>query len=149
MPQKKMSMAEYHAAKDKDKPESQISKDVKTFVQNFPGADIDRLNSGKLVITSSYELKRQPGTIKTSTRAVMLSKKGTPDLLAIYFGRAIYIETKISGKLPKAEQFDRQAELKAAGARVINADSFRSFETQWLRIVKEIKDEISLINTKN
>lgn len=72
----------------------------------------DRLNSGKVF---------------TGNRCIMLCKDGTPDRFAILKGIIIFIETKIKDGKPRPNQLARQAELIAAGARVINCDSFDDF----------------------
>lgn len=83
----------------------------------------DRLNSGK-IYTGSY--------------CVHLCKEGTPDRFCIHNGRIIFIETKMLNKKPTEIQIDRQAELIAAGAIVLNVDSFDSFVNQFREVEKTL-----------
>lgn len=79
----------------------------------------DRLNSGKIF---------------TGKRCIVLCKEGTPDRFCIHHGRIIFIETKMQGGKPRANQLARQQELTAAGALVINCDSLDDFIRQFTEV---------------
>jgi hypothetical protein len=133
----KMSITDYKKQLSDDKSESTISKQIRQYVSGS-GFEIDRLNSGKINLKTNYTSKKT-GAVTHYNRWIYLCKKGTPDLLALAFGFAVYIETKIKDGTPSPDQLLRQQELLRAGAFVINADSFESFEKQWLELIEKLK----------
>ena len=88
-----------------------------------------------------YNDRLNSGMVRVGHKFIYLCKKGTPDRLAIVSGRAVYIEVKSLGKKPSADQISRHAELRAAGAFVIVADSFDSFVRRFKELCDELKSE--------
>ena len=75
-----------------------------------------------------YNERLNAGRVETkSGRWITLCERGTPDRLAIVRGQSIFIEAKILGKKPTPEQLEKHDELRASGAIVIVADSYRQF----------------------
>jgi hypothetical protein len=97
----------------------------------------DRINSGKAEVIKRYFCKKTSAW-KNYTHWLHLAKDGTPDRFAILKGRIIFIEVKQLGKKPEPNQLERQAELIAAGAIVINCDSFDDFQAKFKEVEKAI-----------
>lgn len=93
--------------------ETSFSKRIADYLASR-GIYSERLNGGGRVETKSG--------YRAATR-----EAGTPGRLAIFRGRAIFIETKTSGKKPTNEQLKKREELTAAGAIVIACDSYGQF----------------------
>lgn len=89
----------------------------------------DRLNSGLVMVTKG-DGRPYP---------VRLCKAGTPDRFFIYRGRIVFVEVKREGEEPSEVQLDRQKELKAAGAVVLNVDSIDSFISEFSQLQKRIE----------
>jgi len=76
-----------------------------------------------------YVLRLNSGALPDAQgRSVRMHPAGTPDLLAIKDGRAVFVEVKRPGKMPTARQLLTMAELRTYGARCICAVSIESLE---------------------
>ena len=75
-----------------------------------------------------YHDRLNCGKIKTPHGSwIYLCKPGTPDRFAIVRGRIIFIEVKMFGEKPTAEQRTKRDELGEHGAIVLVCDSFDEF----------------------
>lgn len=106
--------------------ETPLSAQVKEYLDNR-GLWNERLNCGKI--------KTEAG------RWIQLCEKGTPDRIAIVRGRAIFIETKMFGKKPTAEQLDKHEQLRRAGAIVIVADDYADFTAKFSAVRARLEEE--------
>jgi hypothetical protein len=98
-----------------------------------------RQNSGRIHKEHRGRISRKTGQpLKDYHSVIKLHEPGTPDLLVIYRGFAIEIETKAKGLKPTPIQQAAQDLLKKAGAEIINADSFESFEAAWLSVKQKL-----------
>lgn len=86
----------------------------------------DRLNCGKIQTTRGHW--------------ITLCKTGTPDRFAIIRGQIIFIEVKMRGEKPTAEQHQRHYELRENGAIVIVCDSFNEFINQFSAIRAAVEE---------
>jgi hypothetical protein len=67
--------------------------------------------------------------IKTETGGmVKLAKPGVPDILAIKYGIATWVEVKLPGKHSTPIQKARQDELRAAGCKVYEIHSLEEMQ---------------------
>lgn len=133
----RMSVAEYKKAvgSGDEIRETPLSKQIQQLL-NALGLENDRIQAGKLIIPSEYE--RKDGTKTKHTRVITLAKKGTPDRWCLIHKRWCLLEIKVKGKKPTKEQIQRHRELAAAGAIIINGDSFESFESQIKQLMKDL-----------
>lgn len=80
----------------------------------YRGYYVQRMNSGKL---------RQVSRTTNKEYMVNLSVPGTPDLLAIKNGRALWIEVKVKGNKPTMLQLAKMKELMSYGCQCVIAHS--------------------------
>lgn len=104
--------------------ESSLSSQVREYLTNR-GIWNERLNSGKIQTQNSYW--------------ITLCERGTPDLIALIRGQAIFIETKTLGKKPSSDQLTKHDELRRSGAIVISPDSYAQFVQQFSAIRAQIE----------
>lgn len=78
------------------KPETKLSKSIRTLLE-LHGYQVHRLQSGVIKARRGY---------------VHLEPKGTPDLLVIAKGAAVYLEVKRPGETPTEDQIAKHAELR-------------------------------------
>lgn len=78
-----------------------------------------------------YVLRLNAGALLDAQgRSVRMHPAGTPDLLAIKDGRAVFVEVKRPGKMPTERQRLMMAELRTYGARCICATSVEELERE-------------------
>lgn len=65
------------------------------------------------------------------------SSNGWPDLIAIKYGIALFIEVKQKGKKAQALQLYVHEQLRLHGAHVILTDDYKSFQRQLITAVKQ------------
>ena len=71
-----------------------------------------------------WVMRINSGAVKTEAGGmVKMGAKGTPDILAIKYGIATWIEVKLPGKHSTPIQKARQDELRAAGCQVFEVHS--------------------------
>lgn len=109
--------------------ETPLSKQIKEALDAL-GVENERLQSGKVLASGRMN----------QSHWMQLCKAGTPDRLAIVQGFAIFIEVKTKGKEPTAEQKNRQRQLAAAGAFIINADSLDDFTRKFLPLKAKLNE---------
>lgn len=86
-----------------------------------------------------YNDRLNCGRVETAAGgSVALCKTGTPDRFAIVCGQIVFVEVKMRGEKPSAEQRKRHDELRAAGAIVIVADEFYSFVAHFEAVCAQI-----------
>lgn len=101
----------------------------------------ERLQSGSLKvvkerITRSGERRRYEGFVKFCT-------EGTPDRVA-FNGVTIFFEVKKKGETSSPKQRERQAELRRAGAVVVEIDCFEDYERA-MRVVAGYATQIACV----
>jgi hypothetical protein len=121
--------------------ERNISKAIANFLDK-KGIYNDRLNAGMFQIVTSY-IEKKTGNQKEFRRWVHGTRKGTPDRFAIIppkydplkrGGLILFIEVKMKGKKPTADQAARHRELRDAGALVFVSDSVNAFVRKWYAV---------------
>lgn len=119
----RMSPAEYRkeTGSGSEIKETPLSAQI-AGLMNSLNLENDRLQSGKLYVVTKYT-SRKTGKQKEHGRWVQMAKKGTPDRWCLIHSRWILVEVKTKGKKPTDVQIDRQQDLAAAGAIILNVDS--------------------------
>lgn len=82
--------------------------------------DIQRGILDALAWRGVYALRINSGAIRTERGGMVRgAPAGTPDVLCIVGGRAVFLEVKRPGNKPTALQLEMHARLRAAGATVV------------------------------
>ena len=89
------------------KGETALQKAIVDFLR-AKGHEVLRLNSGTLRVKRGY---------------LHCAKKGTPDILCLVDGRAIFFEVKMPGKKITKAQSARHREIEGSGSRVFIVSS--------------------------
>lgn len=116
--------------------ETPLSKQIRELL-DLLHLEHDRIQSGRIFLKTSYTSKKT-GQAKEHGRWIYLSKSGTPDRWCLIHKRLVFIEVKVKGKLPSKDQVTRQAELAAAGAIILNVDSFEDARAKITGLQKDL-----------
>lgn len=101
---------------------SEVTRPLLEALNALPGAMAFRLNSG---------------VAKRGGRTIMLCPIGTPDILAVIHGRAVFFETKLGRGKATDEQIDMHSRLRRTGALVFVVDSVAKGVEIGLRISRK------------
>lgn len=99
---------------------------------NTPEKAIEHQIEGYLRMKGYYVQKMQAGSMFVEGRRIKMSKAGTPDILAIKDGQAIWIEVKAPKGKVTVLQETKMKELESYGCKCYIAHS-----------VEEVRDQIS------
>jgi hypothetical protein len=77
--------------------------------------------------------RMQSGMVKRGSHYIHLNKTGTPDLLILRGGHALWVELKAPGEKQSAEQVEFQSRAECLGERYITAISLAEVIEKGLR----------------
>lgn len=125
---------EYRAGSEREEiKETPLSKQIRDLLDALH-LENDRIQSGRLYVVTKYRTKA--GADKEHGRWIWMSKAGTPDRWCMIHKRLVFIEVKTKSKKPTPIQLQRQDELRASGAIILNVDSFEMAEREIRQLIK-------------